>query len=85
MVSECCKTNNREGGGVGAPEHCQTATGEVGRGTQGSMGKLLTAKIPLGVMFPGLITLYFQTKPHCTLFSSKTIRRKKKKTIILML
>ena len=64
MVSECCKTNNREGGGVGAPEHCQTAMGEVERGTQGSMGKLLTAKISWGVMFPGLITLYFKTKPN---------------------
>jgi len=63
MVSECCKTNNREGG-VGAPEHCQTAMGEVERGTQGSMGKLLTAKISWGVMFPGLITLYFKTKPN---------------------
>ena len=52
MVSECCKTNNREGGGVGAPEHCQTATWEVERGTQGSMGKLLTAKIPLGGYVP---------------------------------
>ena len=52
MVSECCKTNNREGGGVGAPEHCQTAMGEVERGTQGSMGKLLTAKIPLGGYVP---------------------------------
>ena len=44
--------NNRGGGEVGAPEHCQTATGEVGRDTQGSMGKLRTAKIPLGGYFP---------------------------------
>jgi len=33
-------------------------------GTQGSTGKQLTTKIPLGVTFPGLITLYSQTKPY---------------------
>ena len=35
-----------------ASQCCQTAMGEVGCGTQGSTGKQLTTKIPLGVTFP---------------------------------
>jgi len=35
-----------------ASQCCQTATGEVGCGTQGSTGKQLTRKIPLGGYVP---------------------------------
>ena len=41
------KNNNRAGGGVGASECYQTATGEVGCGTQGSTGKQLTILVGL--------------------------------------
>ena len=50
------QNNNRGGGGVGASECYQTATGEVGCGTQGSTGKQLTTIIPVTGYVPWVIS-----------------------------
>ena len=47
MVSERCKTTTEEAEELERVECCQTTTGEVGCGTQGSAGKQLTTIIPL--------------------------------------
>ena len=72
-------TSEREVGSGTLEAHCQTVTGRWGAAPREPQGIKNPQKSPSGVKFPGLIALYFQTKPN-----GATRKKQKPKTKIIV-